>query len=297
MVGISTRVISGLENRRKFNGIEQTNVLSLNQYDAYYRNLDPQIGRWWQIDPKCESFDEYSPYNHVLNNPISTSDFWGDDTTSSNILPTIWPNFNPANDVVVLNQIKVTPSGASSDRSVTLHPPFGWKVMKSRSVLYDVFFGQRTYGPYKVYADGTLSRSLQPIMGTAPSAGFAKGPAMLKIGGSLRTVIKEFRWSTKTVAHAAKALNKGAREVVVKTRAEAEELFAGLYLGRGFRNTTGMSGVEAKGFFGKAGTYHWDDAVDASGRVVGHGAGNAHGAMPHLQVHDEHGAVFRIFFQ
>ncbi|MFC3801890.1 polymorphic toxin-type HINT domain-containing protein [Cohnella sp. GCM10012308] len=104
-------------------------------------------------------------------------------------------------------------------------------------------------------------------------------------------------WSSKSVGNAANQLSKGAKDVTVGSRSEAEELFLRLYQGKGFKNTTGMSAKEAKDFFGKKSTYHWDDEVGADGRVTGHGPGNAHGDMPHLQIHDENGKVIRIFFK
>lgn len=40
--------------------------------------LDPQLGRWWQIDPEVETFMDLTPYNQNLNNPILYSDPNGD---------------------------------------------------------------------------------------------------------------------------------------------------------------------------------------------------------------------------
>jgi RHS repeat-associated protein len=80
MAGISSKALTGaVENKCKFNEIEQSTDLGLNQYDAFYRNLDPQIGRFWQIDPKA--IDEISPYASMLNNPITHCDPLGDTTT------------------------------------------------------------------------------------------------------------------------------------------------------------------------------------------------------------------------
>ncbi|WP_255724388.1 RHS repeat domain-containing protein [Terrimonas ginsenosidimutans] len=78
MAGISSKALlfGGPENKYKFNGIEQNNDFSLYMYDAFYRNLDPQIGRFWQLDPKPS--DSISLYAFVFNNPIKYSDPLGD---------------------------------------------------------------------------------------------------------------------------------------------------------------------------------------------------------------------------
>jgi RHS repeat-associated protein len=81
MAGISSRALKNpyAENRNNFNGIEQTTELGLNQYDAFYRTLDPQIGRWWQMDPAFDDYPEINPYNCNFNNPISFIDPEGND--------------------------------------------------------------------------------------------------------------------------------------------------------------------------------------------------------------------------
>ncbi|MBX2925917.1 MAG: hypothetical protein KF746_27220 [Chitinophagaceae bacterium] len=79
MAGISSKALNNSPtNRFKYNGIEQNTDLDLNIYDAFYRNLDPQIGRFWQIDPK--PIDMFSPYAAMANNPILYSDPLGDTT-------------------------------------------------------------------------------------------------------------------------------------------------------------------------------------------------------------------------
>lgn len=78
MAGISSKAAGKLENRKKFNGIEHTTELDLNTYDAFFRNADPQIGRFWQIDPETEMLEEYSPYESMGNNPICNVDPLGD---------------------------------------------------------------------------------------------------------------------------------------------------------------------------------------------------------------------------
>jgi hypothetical protein len=109
----------------------------------------------------------------------------------------------------------------------------------------------------------------------------------------------DIHWSSKTVKQAAQDRDHGATDATVSHRSEAEELFLRRFQGDGYTNTTDMSPAEAKDFSGsKQGTYHWDDDIDSSGRVQGHGSDNPHGGLPHLQIHPfGGGSIIRIFFQ
>ena len=80
MSGISSKAESTLQNNKKYNGIEFDEDLGLNIYEAFYRHLDPQTGRWWEIDPKIDAgYENITPYNSMFNDPIRYSDFLGDD--------------------------------------------------------------------------------------------------------------------------------------------------------------------------------------------------------------------------
>ena len=106
-------------------------------------------------------------------------------------------------------------------------------------------------------------------------------------------------WSSGALARASKELAGGATSITVKNRSEAEELFLRTYQGAGYRNTSGMSGATVRREYeqGKRGTYHWDDNIGPDGRVAGHGAGNRHGDLPHIQIHTLEGPIVRIFWR
>ncbi|WP_170117615.1 DUF6443 domain-containing protein [Chitinophaga ginsengisoli] len=81
MAGISSNALKGRlypENRKRYNGIDFSEDLHLHQYDALHRTLDPQIGRWKQIDPKIDHMESWSPYVSNFDNPIRYSDPSGD---------------------------------------------------------------------------------------------------------------------------------------------------------------------------------------------------------------------------
>jgi RHS repeat-associated protein len=81
MTGISSKALAfgNPDNKRKYNGIEFDNDLDLNSYEAFFRNLDPQTGRWWQIDPEIENMEAWSPYASNYDNSITYNDPLGDE--------------------------------------------------------------------------------------------------------------------------------------------------------------------------------------------------------------------------
>ncbi len=82
MAGISDKAVKTQypANRFKANsGSELQNQefsdgSGLESYDAVFRMYDPQIGRFWQIDPLAEVGESWSPYSFVLDNPIAFND-------------------------------------------------------------------------------------------------------------------------------------------------------------------------------------------------------------------------------
>ena len=44
--------------------------LGLEFYDFGFRNYDPALGRWMNIDPLAEVSRRWSPYTYAYNNPV-----------------------------------------------------------------------------------------------------------------------------------------------------------------------------------------------------------------------------------
>ncbi|WP_276504884.1 RHS repeat-associated core domain-containing protein [Terrimonas pollutisoli] len=78
MQGISSKALSfgNPENKKKYQGNEYNTDFDINLYETFFRSHDPQIGRFWQIDPKPTDWE--SPYAAMGNNPILNIDILGD---------------------------------------------------------------------------------------------------------------------------------------------------------------------------------------------------------------------------
>jgi RHS repeat-associated protein len=76
MAGISSKAANMVENKTKYQQYELNTDFDINLYESFYRSHDPQLGRFWQIDPKPNEFE--SPYAAMGNNPISNIDILGD---------------------------------------------------------------------------------------------------------------------------------------------------------------------------------------------------------------------------
>jgi len=63
-------VASGPTYPYGYNGKEENDELGLQWLDFTARNYNPEIGRWMNIDPLADEFNEWSPYNYTLNNPV-----------------------------------------------------------------------------------------------------------------------------------------------------------------------------------------------------------------------------------
>lgn len=80
MAGMGAKqTISGVaDNKYKFNAATELNSnFDVNLYETAFRGLDPQLGRFWQVDPIAGIADAFSTFAFANNNPVLLNDPFG----------------------------------------------------------------------------------------------------------------------------------------------------------------------------------------------------------------------------
>jgi RHS repeat-associated protein len=79
MAGISDKALNRLSSQNKFNGgVELEEEYGVNLYSTFFRQYDPQLGRFSGVDKKAEQQSTFSTYHFAANNPVSFNDPLGD---------------------------------------------------------------------------------------------------------------------------------------------------------------------------------------------------------------------------
>jgi RHS repeat-associated protein len=143
MAGISDKALKGnyAENKFRYNGgselqnKEFSDGSGLEAYDATFRMYDPQIGRFWQIDPLADIDESWSPYSFVNDNPMSFNDPLGLTDSIPGLkdytpAPIITPDRKPAPSKPVNVDLAET---NGSEPNVTAPPLSGAKAPKKNS--------------------------------------------------------------------------------------------------------------------------------------------------------------------
>jgi len=240
MAGISDKALKSqyIENKYRSNGgvelqsKEFSDGTGLEAYDANFRMYDAQIGRFLQIDPLSDLSEDWSGYAFVQDNPISFSDPMG--LTDSIVglkpyapAPIITPP-RPAPHKYFTVDLASVSTYSQQDHNFFL------KYVLDRTIATQPTWWQRF-----TRDDGYVGKNLigtdvfiKYYSGTPPVPSFSRfNPRdVLKI----YRIIKNLQWSSRSVAKAAKLLLNGAREVTVKNKEEAEELFLAIYLEEGY---------------------------------------------------------------
>ena len=75
MAGISDKALNKLSSQNKYNGgVEFEEEYGVNLYNTFFRQYDPQLGRFSGVDILAEDGASINPYHYAANNPINFND-------------------------------------------------------------------------------------------------------------------------------------------------------------------------------------------------------------------------------
>ena len=128
------------ENKYKYNGIEYDSAFSLDEYEARYRDLDPQTGRWWQIDPEADQQREsLSPYASMSDDPVFKTDPLGN--ADEACCKGLW------DEIKLLNNTMSFIMQQSMNRALTgKGTDFALQALNSTGTTANGFFNTKSFG-------------------------------------------------------------------------------------------------------------------------------------------------------
>jgi len=225
MAGISSKAAGNLDNKVRFTSQLLDDDFGVNTYQMKWRTMDPQIGRFLQIDPLADEYVHNSTYAYAENDVIRSIDLEG-------LEKLIITHEKVAGNVRKITAERIVRNGQMQDNNITLKNDNGTEVKITKNVLVlqnnlreggkkRDFVQQDNYKGYELIVNSGERRT-ETVKGNSPaSVGLdirGDGNQVLTSGDSFKN---EGDTYVSTVGFAAGQTN------FVKTQSEAFSIISG----------------------------------------------------------------------
>ncbi len=176
MAGISDKALklNYAENKFRYNGgnelqnKEFSDGTGLELYDARHRMLDPQLGRFGQIDPLADAYQGISTYSFAANNPVLMNDPGG-----------LQPYNNRYNHIGAPDPIPENIGGLPPEEGGIYVNTLLWSIMQSDEDMLQKMQDDMEKDREEAnrdYANTQLQNAISQIWANAPGSGFGVSP-------------------------------------------------------------------------------------------------------------------------
>jgi len=170
-----------LDNKNLYNDKELFDDADLDWYDYGFRNYDPQIGRFPQLDPLTDDYPHYTPFQYAGNEPIANVDLDGlEELSALSAIPTGAMAAEKSLAPVVLKvTLKAAPKVASAGASIITK----LSLITAKGVS-DALLNANTLGLSDAFGNNHLSSYDDPYEQAAYLRGRLGGDAIAAAQGS-----------------------------------------------------------------------------------------------------------------
>lgn len=166
------------DNRYRYNGKEEQEFVNVPYVDYGARMYDPQVGRWFNVDPLAEKYTGISPFVFCANNPIEFIDPDGKDWYLNNQTGTLYFNADQNDRTVTYKDQTYTRIGDNA-------------MMGDMGDVQESYYNYDSAQSFASERGYSITPSEQLINLTTSKGSYSSGKRSITVESGTRTIINQ----------------------------------------------------------------------------------------------------------